>query len=47
LVVFEVDGRTVAVQPDLQMVWLMLACVEPLLIVAGVQCGSGSGCPLR
>jgi hypothetical protein len=35
LLVFEVVGLTVAVQPDLQIVSLMLAWVTPLLMVPG------------
>src|SRR5882757_482309 len=41
--VYEVGGRTVAVQPDTQMVLLMVDCVTAELYEPGVQVESGSG----
>src|SRR5689334_5141201 len=41
--VYDVGGRTVAVQPDTQMVLWMLDCVTAELYAPGVQLGSGSG----
>jgi hypothetical protein len=42
--VTEVGGRTVAVQPDRQIVSWILAWVTPALIAPGVQPGSGNDC---
>ncbi|HWG25606.1 hypothetical protein [Actinospica sp.] len=43
LLVYEVDGRMVLVQPDTQMVESMVSCVTSGLSTPGVQDGSGSG----
>src|SRR5437763_14021644 len=43
LFVYDVDGRIVAVQPDTQIVELMVDCVTSGLVAPGVHDGSGSG----
>jgi hypothetical protein len=39
--VIDPGGRTVDVQPDRQIVELIVACVAAGLTAPGVQCGSG------